>query len=127
MKFLEYFDETFLGDYKKEDWNYYNNIEHITNNACESFNNYLNNLFEKKPSFCKLLYTFQNEESLSYNDFKMRTSGYWREKIRKSGGTEKIRNKIEKYKDMESELINNRGQKKDIIELWFKCLIDLNN
>ena len=57
----------------------------------------------------------------------MRTSGYWRKKIRKSGETEKIRNKIEKYKDMESELIDNRGQKKDIIELFFKYLIDLNN
>jgi len=32
-------------------WNYYNNIEHIANNASESLINYLNNLFPTKPSF----------------------------------------------------------------------------
>jgi len=32
-------------------WNYYNNMEHITNNASESLNNYLNILFPTKPSF----------------------------------------------------------------------------
>jgi len=36
---------------KYKNWNYYNNIEHITNNVSESFNNYLNNLFSKKIFF----------------------------------------------------------------------------
>jgi len=45
LKFLEYFEETFLGSYKKEDRKNYSCIEHITNNTSESFNN---NLFKKK-------------------------------------------------------------------------------
>jgi len=36
-------------------WNYYNNMEHTTNNASESFNNYLNNLFPAKSSFYELI------------------------------------------------------------------------
>ncbi|KAL6630383.1 hypothetical protein U3516DRAFT_808802 [Neocallimastix sp. 'constans'] len=40
--FLEYFRKTYLIFYDIENWDYYNNIEHITNNASESFNNYLN-------------------------------------------------------------------------------------
>ena len=38
-----------------EIWNYYNNMEHITNNASESLNNYLNNLFPIKPSYYELI------------------------------------------------------------------------
>ncbi|KAL6632372.1 hypothetical protein U3516DRAFT_792251 [Neocallimastix sp. 'constans'] len=51
LKFLEYFYKTYLIDYDMKIWNYYNNIEHITNNASESLNKYLNNLFPTKPSF----------------------------------------------------------------------------
>ncbi|KAG4104916.1 hypothetical protein H8356DRAFT_1418900 [Neocallimastix lanati (nom. inval.)] len=51
LKFLEYFYKTYLIDYDMKFWNYYNNMEHITNNASESLNNYLNNLFPTKSSF----------------------------------------------------------------------------
>ncbi|KAL6632924.1 hypothetical protein U3516DRAFT_792057 [Neocallimastix sp. 'constans'] len=51
LKFLEYFYKTYLIDYDMKIWNYYNNIEHIANNASESLINYLNNLFPTKPSF----------------------------------------------------------------------------
>ncbi|KAG4084433.1 hypothetical protein H8356DRAFT_1298932 [Neocallimastix lanati (nom. inval.)] len=51
LKFLEYFYKTSLVGYDIKIWNYYNNMEHITNNASESLNNYLNNLFPTKPSF----------------------------------------------------------------------------
>jgi len=51
LKFLEYFYKTYLVGYDMKIWNYYNNMEHITNNASESLNNYLNNLFPTKPSF----------------------------------------------------------------------------
>jgi len=47
MEFLKYFENTYLDFFKIEYWNYYDNIEHITNNASESYNNYLNNLFVK--------------------------------------------------------------------------------
>ncbi|KAL6613354.1 hypothetical protein LY90DRAFT_514099 [Neocallimastix californiae] len=51
LKFLEYFYKTYLIDYNMKFWNYYNNMEHITNNTSESLNNYLNNLFPTKLSF----------------------------------------------------------------------------
>ncbi|KAL6604182.1 hypothetical protein U3516DRAFT_841665 [Neocallimastix sp. 'constans'] len=50
LKFIEYFYKTYLVNYDIKIWNYYNNMEHITNNASESFNNYLHNLFPAKPS-----------------------------------------------------------------------------
>ncbi|KAG4095438.1 hypothetical protein H8356DRAFT_1354551 [Neocallimastix lanati (nom. inval.)] len=40
LKFLDYFEKTYLKSYKMEYWNYYINREHKTNNASESYNNY---------------------------------------------------------------------------------------
>ena len=37
-KFLKYFDDNYIKIYKINNWNYYNNFRHITNNACESYN-----------------------------------------------------------------------------------------
>jgi len=68
LEFFDYFEKTYLKSYKIEYWNYYNNIEHITNNASESCNNYLKNLFSEKPTFYKLILTLQEKEFLSYND-----------------------------------------------------------
>ena len=45
LNFLDYFKNTYLLSYDVKNWNYYHNIEHLTNNASESFNNYLNNIF----------------------------------------------------------------------------------
>jgi len=41
LNFLDYFEKTFLNIYNIKYWNYYNNMDHITNNASESFNSYL--------------------------------------------------------------------------------------
>ncbi|KAL6594837.1 hypothetical protein U3516DRAFT_915998, partial [Neocallimastix sp. 'constans'] len=41
LEFLDYFKKTYLKSYKIKYLNYYNNIEHITNNALKSYNNYL--------------------------------------------------------------------------------------
>ena len=54
--FLYYFKKTYLLSYDVKNWNYYDNIDHLTNNVSESFNNYMNNLFYKKPTFNKLIY-----------------------------------------------------------------------
>ncbi|KAG4092119.1 hypothetical protein H8356DRAFT_1353496 [Neocallimastix lanati (nom. inval.)] len=81
--------------------NYFNDINHITNNASESFNNYLKKLFYKKPSFYELIYHLKREESLSYNNYKRKIEG-------------------------ESELIDKKCDKNDIIDLWYKCLLELN-
>ncbi len=126
LKFLEYFKNTYLNNYDIKSWNYYENIEHITNNASESFNNYLNNLFEKKPSFYKLIYTLQKEESLSYNDYERRIGGIWDKKKRKLGRTNQINGLVRHYQKLEFKLIKNGYNKKDITDLWINCLIDLN-
>ncbi|KAG4105542.1 hypothetical protein H8356DRAFT_1405925 [Neocallimastix lanati (nom. inval.)] len=62
-------------DYNVNNWNYYENIEHLTNNASESYNSYLNNIFPNKPLFYKLIYILKEEENLSYNDYQRRTKG----------------------------------------------------
>ncbi|KAG4087812.1 hypothetical protein H8356DRAFT_1433280 [Neocallimastix lanati (nom. inval.)] len=124
---LYYFEKTFLNIYNIKYWNYYNNIDHITNNASESYNSYLKNLFVKKPSFYKLIYTIQFEESKSYYDYHMRIKGIWRKKSRISERVDDINILVEYYKNMEAELKNIGRSKNDIIENWFNCLIRLNN
>ncbi|ORX97568.1 hypothetical protein LY90DRAFT_520062 [Neocallimastix californiae] len=100
---------------------------HITNNASESYNSYLKNLFVKKPSFYKLIYTIQFEESIYYYDYQMRIKGIWRKKSRISERVDDINILVEYYKNMEAELKNIGCSKNDIIENWFNCLIRLNN
>ncbi|KAG4089292.1 hypothetical protein H8356DRAFT_1432006 [Neocallimastix lanati (nom. inval.)] len=69
-------------DYNVNNWNYYENIEHFTNNASESYNSYLNNIFPNKPLFYKLIYILKEEENLSYNDYQRRTKGTWKKKAK---------------------------------------------
>ncbi|KAL6590633.1 hypothetical protein U3516DRAFT_674535, partial [Neocallimastix sp. 'constans'] len=64
-----------LNKYNVNNWNYYENIERLTNNASESYNSYLNNIFPNKPLFYKLIYILKEEENLSYNDYQRRTKG----------------------------------------------------
>ena len=126
LVFLEYFKNTYLIRYETKYWNYYNNVEHITNNASESYNNYLKSLFPKKPTFYKLLYKLQEEESLLYNDYERRIGGIWKKKQKKIGRTNEINALIKYYKNVETLLEKNGNNRKDFIELWLKCLSDLN-
>ena len=123
--FLEYFKVNYLHKYEVNDWNYYNNIEHITNNSSESYNNYLNNLFPKKPSFYKLIIILKKEESLSYNDFKNTKNGINRKKPKLECKTDLIKDLIESYKNDEKELEST--DREGFVKLWYRCLIDLNN
>ncbi|KAG4081428.1 hypothetical protein H8356DRAFT_1405325 [Neocallimastix lanati (nom. inval.)] len=95
----------------------YKSTYHITNNASESYNSYLKNLFVKKPSFYKLIYTIQFEESKSYYDYHMRIKGIWRKKSRISERVDGINILVEYYKNMEAELKNIGCSKNDIIEI----------
>ncbi|KAG4090608.1 hypothetical protein H8356DRAFT_1431061 [Neocallimastix lanati (nom. inval.)] len=61
LEFLEYFKKTYLINFETENWNYYDNIEHITNNVSETFNKYLKKLFAKKPTFFQLLSELQKK------------------------------------------------------------------
>ncbi|KAG4083842.1 hypothetical protein H8356DRAFT_1436646 [Neocallimastix lanati (nom. inval.)] len=76
-----YYNETYLYKYDIQYWNYYNDINHITNNASESFNNYLKKL----------------EESLSYYNYKRKIEGVWKKK-RILTKTDEINDLIKKYK-----------------------------
>ncbi|KAG4083158.1 hypothetical protein H8356DRAFT_1365117 [Neocallimastix lanati (nom. inval.)] len=81
LKFLEYFYKTYLIGYDMKLWNYYNNMEHTTNNVSESLNNYLNNLFPAKSSFYELIDKLNELGHLSYYDYHRKIREIW--KIRK--------------------------------------------
>ena len=50
-------------------------MEHKTNDASESLNNYLNNLFLTKPSFYELIDKLNELEQLSYYDYQRKIRG----------------------------------------------------
>ena len=84
LEFLEYFIKTYLINFETENWNYYDNIEQITNNVSETFNKYLKKLFAKKLTFFQLLSELQKEESKYYIDYERRTAGIIRNKKQKN-------------------------------------------
>ncbi|ORX99476.1 hypothetical protein LY90DRAFT_519895 [Neocallimastix californiae] len=84
LEFLEYFKKTYLINFETENWNYYDNIEQITNNVSETFNKYLKKLFAKKLTFFQLLSELQKEESKYYIDYERRTAGIIRNKKQKN-------------------------------------------
>ena len=53
-------------------------MEHKTNDASESLNNYLNNLFLTKPSFYELIDKLNELEQLSYYDYQRKIRGIWK-------------------------------------------------
>ncbi|KAG4086324.1 hypothetical protein H8356DRAFT_1434641 [Neocallimastix lanati (nom. inval.)] len=70
------------------------------------------------------------EHSLFYDDYKMRKSGAWEKKLRR---TDEINALIKYYKNMEIPLKKEKKKKKkrkrkrsEFIELWLNCLRDLN-
>ncbi|ORY36092.1 hypothetical protein LY90DRAFT_511658 [Neocallimastix californiae] len=110
--------------------NYYKNIfadEHLTNNASESYNSYLNNIFPNKPLFYKLIYILKEEENLSYNDYQRRTKGNWKKEQKIFSATDEIKILIENYKSKEINLFYNGCNRNELIKLWKECLIDLND
>ena len=121
---MEYFNKIYLYKYDIHYWNYYNNIIYIINNASEYFNNYLKKLFYKKPSFYEFIYHLKRCEFLLYINYKMTIEGVWKKKILIK--TNEINDLIKKYKNKESELFDNKCDKNDIINLWYKSLIELN-
>ncbi|KAL6608492.1 hypothetical protein LY90DRAFT_500820 [Neocallimastix californiae] len=110
--------------------NYHKNIfadEHLANNASESYNSYLNNIFPNKPLFYKLIYILKEEENLSYNDYQRRTKGNWKKKQKIFSATDEIKILIENYKSKEINLFYNGCNRNELIKLWKECLIDLND
>ncbi|KAL6604735.1 hypothetical protein U3516DRAFT_668185 [Neocallimastix sp. 'constans'] len=101
--------------------------EYLTNNASESYNSYLNNIFPNKPLFYKLIYILKEEENLSYNDYQRRTKGNWKKKQKIFSATDEIKILIENYKSKEINLFYNGCNRNELIKLWKECLIDLND
>ena len=91
------------------------------------FNNYLNNLFQKIPTFYKLITALKKEEVLSYNDYDRRIRGFLLRKIKTINRTDEIKVLIERYINKEEKLIFIECDDDDIVELWYDCLIYLNN
>ena len=127
LKFLEYFYKTYLIDYDMKIWNYYNNIEHITNNASESLNNYLNNLFPTIPSYYELIDKLNKLEHLPYYDYQRKIRGIWKIKKTPINKANKISVLIERYKNIETKLIDAKCDRNNTINLQFDCLTYLNN
>ncbi|KAG4090279.1 hypothetical protein H8356DRAFT_1431274 [Neocallimastix lanati (nom. inval.)] len=75
--------KTYLINFETENWNYYDNIEHITNNVSETFNKYLKKLFAKNQLFFNYYQNCKKEESKYYIDYERRTAGILRNKKQK--------------------------------------------
>ena len=63
---------------------------------------------------------------MSCDDYARRIGGIWQKK-KIFGRTDEIDILIVYYKDLESEYLENERPRNDIIDLWMKCLIKLNN
>ncbi len=88
----------------------------MTNNACESYNAKLNNLFQKKPTFLKLLYELRIEESSIIKDFKKRQAGLLCSGNRRTKFMDNIQ---KRNKDIEAMPNNNMTDKKNIEQAWY--------
>ena len=123
LEFLKYFYKTYILKYPINDWNYFNKIEDTTNNCCESYNNYLNGYFNKKPSFFKLLFILREEENFILKEEAKLLTGLWSPKFKKLGGrTDEIDIYVSYYKDKINEMKLQNDTKNDIIQEWYKCL-----
>ena len=64
---------------------------------------------------------------MSCDDYDRRIGGIWQKRKKIFGRTDEIDILIDYYKDLESEYLENKRPRNDIIDLWMKCLIKLNN
>ncbi|KAL6599375.1 hypothetical protein U3516DRAFT_762877 [Neocallimastix sp. 'constans'] len=94
----EYFNKNYLLKYNVNNWNYYENIEHLTNNASEFYNSYLRELKELGKKKQKIF-----------------------------SATDEIKILIENYKSKEINLFYNGCNRNELVKLWKDCLIDLND
>ena len=79
-KFMKYYEDNYIRKLNIKEWNYFDNIEHTTNNCCKSYNNKINHYFNKKPTFFKLLYILRNEEDKVIKEYFRVANGIWKSK-----------------------------------------------
>ncbi|KAG4096909.1 hypothetical protein H8356DRAFT_941995, partial [Neocallimastix lanati (nom. inval.)] len=90
-------------------------------------NNYLNNLFPTIPSYYELIDKLNKLEHLPYYDYQRKIRGIWKIKKRPINKANKISVLIERYKNIETKLIDTKCDRNNTINLWFDCLTNLNN
>ena len=64
---------------------------------------------------------------MSSDDYARRIGGICQKRKKIFVRTDEIDILIEYYKDLESEYLENGRPRNDIMDLWIKCLIKLNN
>lgn len=122
-KFLKYFEDYYIRRINLREWNYFDVIEHTTNNCCESYNNKINNYFNKKPTFFKLLYILRNEEDEIIKEYERVSSGIWNSKRKiVYGRTDEKDILVRFYEDKINEMKEYHMNEDEIIGEWFKCL-----
>ena len=53
----KYFEDYYIRKLNIREWNYFDNIEHTTNNCCESYNNKINHYLNKIKNFQIIIYS----------------------------------------------------------------------
>ena len=123
IEFLDYFEEQYMIKWNINNWNYYHDQTHCTNNSCESYNCKLNRMFNCKPSFFKLLYELRIEEKEIQNTYKKRKMGLLGKEIRRRTTIEKklalLKDNIKNIGELPDEDDEQKNIKADA---WFKCL-----
>ncbi|ORY54308.1 hypothetical protein LY90DRAFT_507677 [Neocallimastix californiae] len=110
----------------------YNSIKsQISRNLNKNYhpiiNSYLNNLFPTIPSYYELIDKLNELEHLPYYDYQRKIRGIWKIKKRAINKANEISVLIERYKNIETKLIDTKCDRNNTINLWFDCLTDLNN
>ena len=119
-KFLKYFEENYIKIYQINNWNYYNDYRHVTNNACESYNAKINNFFQKKPTYFKQLYELRLEEDDIINNYKKRNAGLLGSNNRRTTKLVNFLNSVQdKIKEINSLPNNNNNDRRKIELAWY--------
>ena len=98
-KFLEYFEDPYFKLYDYHQWNYFDQPRFATNNAMEAYNCKINNFFNKKPTYFKLVFELRKEEADIINIYNKRKSGLL-------GSNNRRTIKAEKFIDSMEDKIN---------------------
>ena len=139
---LIYFAKEWIYGTKISYWNYYKEFEIKTNNASESYNNKINNIFEhKRPFIYHALYEYRNMIKESLDNYTQNIMNHGIQEIIKDPLRNSIKNILDKYEedylklrrdnenqdmDIESEVyFDSDGLYELYTPHWFKCVLSL--
>jgi len=142
INFMDYFAKQWIYGTEISYWNYYKEFEIKTNNASESYNNKINNIFEhKRPFIYHALYEYRNMIKDSLDNYTQNIMNHGIQEVIKDPLRNAIKNILDKYEEDYHKLRrDNENQDMDIesevyydsdglYELytrhWFKCVLSL--